>query len=448
MGLESAPYINGLIATNPTGSDPKSSADDHLRLIKAAILATWPNITGAVTLTQAEINASIGASVAAAAAAGATVFNGSTTYAQYAAVISPLTFQTYRRNSAGINTADPSVDSTNWTLISINQNAITSINGDSLAAPRNAILNGDMRISQGATVNLSASYQYGLADQWMIAIPGGAGISGTDSWGAGYGTTSGYMYGTTNGSWTNGQFMLQQRIPAKKTRKFNSKQITVSATFYHNTGANRTVRVQVAKANSADNFSAQTVLQTSSPITVTNGALTNISFTLSTLGAADASNGLALFIYDDNINTVTSKTYMVSDVQMEIGTVATPFEFRPNELQLCQEFYETSYGPGVAPGTATAAGASNTSINTAGSVSYVGLTDQFKVTKRVSPTMRYWDLAGNISKTTSYAISNLAQTQNTATMSAYTGTLNNAYSFVVASPSCFHAYQWEASARL
>jgi hypothetical protein len=56
MALETASYINGLVATNPTATDTVAQADDHIRLIKAAIKATFPNVTGAITATQAEIN--------------------------------------------------------------------------------------------------------------------------------------------------------------------------------------------------------------------------------------------------------------------------------------------------------------------------------------------------------------------------------------------------------
>jgi hypothetical protein len=56
MGLESATYINGLVETNPTSSDNANQGDNHLRLIKAAIKATFPNITGPVTATQAVLN--------------------------------------------------------------------------------------------------------------------------------------------------------------------------------------------------------------------------------------------------------------------------------------------------------------------------------------------------------------------------------------------------------
>lgn len=56
MGLESATYIDGLVETNPTSSDNANQGDNHLRLIKAAVKATFPNLTGPVTATQAALN--------------------------------------------------------------------------------------------------------------------------------------------------------------------------------------------------------------------------------------------------------------------------------------------------------------------------------------------------------------------------------------------------------
>lgn len=56
MGLESATYISGLVNTNPVANDAKSQGDDHLRLIKATLLNTFPAITGAVTPTHTELN--------------------------------------------------------------------------------------------------------------------------------------------------------------------------------------------------------------------------------------------------------------------------------------------------------------------------------------------------------------------------------------------------------
>ena len=57
MALESGTFIDSLNVANPVSTDALAQADDHLRLIKSTIKATFPNLTGAVTLTHAEINA-------------------------------------------------------------------------------------------------------------------------------------------------------------------------------------------------------------------------------------------------------------------------------------------------------------------------------------------------------------------------------------------------------
>ena len=57
MALETGTYINSLVATNPVATDGLAQADDHMRLIKATIKATFPSITGAVTSSHTELNA-------------------------------------------------------------------------------------------------------------------------------------------------------------------------------------------------------------------------------------------------------------------------------------------------------------------------------------------------------------------------------------------------------
>jgi hypothetical protein len=56
MALETGNYINSLNASNPAATDALSQADEHLRFLKLKILETWPNVTGAVTATQADLN--------------------------------------------------------------------------------------------------------------------------------------------------------------------------------------------------------------------------------------------------------------------------------------------------------------------------------------------------------------------------------------------------------
>ena len=56
MTVETATTINQLNAALPAAGDPKAEGDDHIRLIKFAINATLPNITGVVTPTHTELN--------------------------------------------------------------------------------------------------------------------------------------------------------------------------------------------------------------------------------------------------------------------------------------------------------------------------------------------------------------------------------------------------------
>lgn len=49
-------YIDGLNDAWPLGTDTPDAGDNHLRLIKQALLNTFPNITGPVTLDQDDIN--------------------------------------------------------------------------------------------------------------------------------------------------------------------------------------------------------------------------------------------------------------------------------------------------------------------------------------------------------------------------------------------------------
>lgn len=56
MGLETATYIDGLVATNPTEGDNVGTANDHFWVVKGALKNSFPGITGAVTATHTELN--------------------------------------------------------------------------------------------------------------------------------------------------------------------------------------------------------------------------------------------------------------------------------------------------------------------------------------------------------------------------------------------------------
>lgn len=46
MSLETAQYVHQLNASNPSGADRLKDGDDHLRMIKSALLSTFPGIKG------------------------------------------------------------------------------------------------------------------------------------------------------------------------------------------------------------------------------------------------------------------------------------------------------------------------------------------------------------------------------------------------------------------
>ena len=56
MALEVGTYLDDLVDTNPASTDGIGQADDHIRLIKKVLKNTFPNITGPVLGSQAELN--------------------------------------------------------------------------------------------------------------------------------------------------------------------------------------------------------------------------------------------------------------------------------------------------------------------------------------------------------------------------------------------------------
>jgi hypothetical protein len=70
MTVEAATYINTLDATYPASGDPRNEGDNHLRLIKSAVKATFPNVTGAVNATHTELNQLAGVTALTSATSG------------------------------------------------------------------------------------------------------------------------------------------------------------------------------------------------------------------------------------------------------------------------------------------------------------------------------------------------------------------------------------------
>ena len=140
-------------------------------------------------------------------------------------------------------------------------------------------------------------------------------------------------------------------------------------------------------------------------------------------------------------------TFYITGVQLEKGSTATSFDYRPYsaELAMCQRYYEKSFAQGTAP-------AYNQAFNYTTGTVYVGTSISipiipFKVTKRAAPTMVMYGVS--TSGWTYYAggFSNL---------SSFTGAATDSYFYAEGSgTSGLSLYQstiiggnWTASAEL
>jgi hypothetical protein len=86
-----------------------------------------------------------------------------------------------------------------------------------------------------------------------------------------------------------------------------------------------------------------------------------------------------------NLIATLNADFYITGVQLEKGSTATSFDYRPytTELQLCQRYYEKSYNIDVVPATVTNTGA----ISTFPAAYAVYFPIQYKVQKRTSPTV-------------------------------------------------------------
>jgi len=273
---------------------------------------------------------------------------------------------------------------------------------------RNRLINGDMSVYQRGSVAATTAGAYTL-DRWFVT-PTGATVTVTQS-------TSVVPTGFADslnvaGAASVTDVSVYQRIESVNTQDLASGvQVTVSGRIYQSTGsAVTTATIALAAPTALDNYTSTTSAATTYTLpSIPNATWTTFSntFTLTT----SCVNGLQVTIA---LGTgLTSGSFNLTGVQLEVGSVATPFERRQfgQELVLCQRYFQKSlqfYNEGYVASSES-----------------VGCVSQFKATMRVAPTATTPALGngGNMSGTTglTFNITTNSMTvyQNTAAAGHY-----------------------------
>jgi hypothetical protein len=217
----------------------------------------------------------------------------------------------------------------------------------------NRIINGDMRIDQrlegaGFTLTAGAALIFPI-DRWY-AYCQGANVSAARI--AGSGSTQ-YRLQLVGAPGVTA-IGVGQRIEQADCYDLAGQTVTLSATLANNLLP--TVTWAAYYANSTNAFgtvaSPTRTLISTGTFAVTSS---HVRYSASFAVPAAATTGIEIVF---TVGAQISSSLIISEVQLELGSAASTFERRAfaDELIRCQRFYQKSYNPGTAQGTATTIG--------------------------------------------------------------------------------------------
>jgi len=246
----------------------------------------------------------------------------------------------------------------------------SSFNGGQLAGTRNRIINGAMAVDQrnvGAaqTFTAAAALAYSV-DRWYGYCTG-ANVSGQRVQGA---TVGQYRYQITGAASVTG-IGFGQRIEQLNSADLAGTTATLSVDLANSVLTSVTWTAYYA--TTADTFgtlASPTRTQIATGTFTVNSTVTRYSTQISIPSAA--TTGIEIVF---TVGAQTSGTWTIGDVQLERGSVATPFERRSfgQELALCERYY--------------LAGTSTPALNPLGTTANISCSTCFPVEMRVSPTV-------------------------------------------------------------
>ena len=304
------------------------------------------------------------------------------------------------------------------------QTAIDSIS-NSQGSPfgfKNRIINGNMAITQGAaaaTITPAVTSAYATnypVDRFEVIVGAASKLTTAQSSTAATGFNFSTLI-TSSSSYTAGStevFAIRHKIEGFNTSDLafgtvNAQKITLSfwvrssvtGTFggsIQNSAANRSYPFTYT-IDVIDTFEYKTITipgDTSGTwIGATNGIGLTVNFGLG-VGAtySGTANAWAGADYRSattatSVVALSGRTFYITGVQVEKGSTATSFDYRPygTELQMCQRYYESTFPIGTAPAQNTSAiNALRISQTAAAAAPSRGFTWLYKVTKRDTPS--------------------------------------------------------------
>jgi hypothetical protein len=213
---------------------------------------------------------------------------------------------------------------------------------------RNAVINGTGVIKQRPDFTLVKDvYGFGT-DRFQGMATGTAVSAGTfgQTAAANCGRT-GYAHKFTGVTLSGvGIIYLRHRIESADARVFKNQTASLSFKTYQNTGVAINYTAYLRKADVADVFTAVTAIANSVSASVPNSAATTIKFEGVSMG--DCSNGIEIEIKIE-CGEITTKAFEITEVQLEVGSKASAFQFLPVDeiLEKCQRWF-IAFGGGNA----------------------------------------------------------------------------------------------------
>jgi hypothetical protein len=297
--------------------------------------------------------------------------------------------------------------------ISISSSGAVTLSSDFVPATplshRNALINGNFTVWQrGSTFNSSASQIHYSADRWAYYNYQQGSATAVTRQEFTIGQTDvpsepTYYLRHTLGS-SNQEWWFFQRIEDVKTLAGQ----TATLSLWMKSSSAQTVRLRLhqnfGSGGSTTVYSSTTDCSVTTSWTKFTATITPASISGKTIGT---SNYLSVDIGSLGATAVASSTVDIAQVQLEKGSVATPYEHRsfPDELRRCQRYYERTYPYGTATGSGSSssaayAGALFAGLNGTGGQTTGWIHAQFRdqVEKRATPTTTMYDTAGNVGK--------------------------------------------------